>query len=276
MASFAVWHRTGEGPRFNVGYQDGIRLRDMLGRGERVTVRLDMDSELIEGLRAASVWGTLPGTSEEEILIIAHMDGYFRSAPDNGSGLAVMMGLVEHYARRPQETRSRTIRFLGSVGHHERGLPAAMVGEREPGAARHRARRLQPIQRGNHWRHGSWSIRGDGADRPRCSVGPGDYLARDQAHRARHPSVDPSGRTRANRPRLRQDHRRRERRRTQGTRADVEVSNRVRSARAVMKQHARLLTRDYRAPASGTAPVTISSPSMNRDTTSVHLSENRW
>ena len=93
-------------------------LRDLLGRGERVTVNLQMRSEVVSGLQASSVWGTLPGMSDEEILIIAHMDGYFQAASDNASGLAAMMGLLEHFAKIPQSERPRTIRFLGSVGHH--------------------------------------------------------------------------------------------------------------------------------------------------------------
>ncbi|HCE04316.1 MAG TPA: hypothetical protein DEQ98_13865 [Acidobacteria bacterium] len=116
--NFAVWQRTGDRPGFNVGYEDGMRLRDLLGQGERVTVRYTMESEMRAGLTAASVWGTLPGASDEEVLIIAHMDGYFQAALDNGSGLAVMVGLLEHFAGIPQAERLRTLRFLGSVGHH--------------------------------------------------------------------------------------------------------------------------------------------------------------
>jgi hypothetical protein len=116
--NFAVWQRTGDRPGFNLGYEDGMRLRDRLGRGERVTVRYSMESEMRSGLRADSVWGTLPGVSDEEVLIIAHMDGYFQSSLDNASGLAVMMGLLEHFAKIPRAERPRTLRFLGSVGHH--------------------------------------------------------------------------------------------------------------------------------------------------------------
>jgi len=116
--NFAVWQRTGSGPGFNVGYEDGMRLRELLGQGERVTVRLRMETEQLSGRTAASVWGTLPGQSEEEILVIAHMDGYFQAALDNASGLAVMIGLLDHFARIPPSERRRTIRFLGSVGHH--------------------------------------------------------------------------------------------------------------------------------------------------------------
>lgn len=116
--NFAVWQRTGDGPGFNLGFEDGKRLREILGRGERVTVRLSVESERVPGRTAASVWGTLPGESEEEILVIAHMDGYFQAASDNASGLAVMVGLLDYFARVPQSERRRTIRFLGSVGHH--------------------------------------------------------------------------------------------------------------------------------------------------------------
>jgi hypothetical protein len=72
------------------------------------------------------VLGTLrgaPGGNDEDITILAHMDGYFQAALDNGSGLAVMMGLVEHFARVPQAERRRNIRFVGSAGHH--GGPGA-------------------------------------------------------------------------------------------------------------------------------------------------------
>jgi len=116
--NFAMWQQTGDVPGFNVGYEDGMRLRDMLGRGERVTVRLQLEAEQVSGLTAASVWGTLPGRSDEEILVIAHLDGYFQAASDNGSGLAVMIGLLDYFARIPQSERPRTLKFLGSVGHH--------------------------------------------------------------------------------------------------------------------------------------------------------------
>jgi hypothetical protein len=116
--NFAIWQDTRGNPGFNLGYEDGMRLRDMLGRGERVTVRLELQAEEVEGLTAASVWGTLPGQSNEEILVIAHMDGFFQAASDNASGLAAMIGLLDYFASVPQSERRRTIRFLGSVGHH--------------------------------------------------------------------------------------------------------------------------------------------------------------
>jgi hypothetical protein len=121
--NFAIWQDTAGRPGFNVGFEDGKRLRDLLGEGQSVKVRLKMTSEMRQGLKTASVVGTLPGTSDEDITIFAHMDGYFRAALDNGSGLAVMMGLLEHFATVPQAARRRNIRFVGSAGHH--GGPGA-------------------------------------------------------------------------------------------------------------------------------------------------------
>ena len=116
--NFALWEGVRSGAGFNVGYEDGKKLRDLLGRGEKVTVTLNVQADQKSGLKAASVLGTLPGTTDEDIWIIAHLDGYFEGALDNASGVAVMMGLLDHYARVPPSERRRNIRFMGSVGHH--------------------------------------------------------------------------------------------------------------------------------------------------------------
>jgi len=122
--NFAIWQGvTGGRPAFNVGWDDGKVLRDLIGAGQPVKVRMKMASEMRSGLKTASVLGTLKGTTDEDITILAHMDGYFQAALDNGSGLAVMMGLVEHFAKVPQAERRRNIRFVGSAGHH--GGPGA-------------------------------------------------------------------------------------------------------------------------------------------------------
>jgi hypothetical protein len=46
------------------------------------------------------------------------MDGFFQAASDNASGLAAMIGLLDYFAQVPASERRRTIKFLGSVGHH--------------------------------------------------------------------------------------------------------------------------------------------------------------
>jgi hypothetical protein len=122
--NFALFElRTNGRPGFSLGYEDGKILRDLIGQGQHVKVRLKLDAEERTGLKTASVLGTLPGTTDEDVTIIAHIDGYFDGAIDNASGLAVMMGLLEHYAKIPQAQRRRNIRFIGSAGHH--GGPGA-------------------------------------------------------------------------------------------------------------------------------------------------------
>tara|TARA_B100001964_G_scaffold245788_1_gene336150 strand:+ start:3249 stop:4814 length:1566 start_codon:yes stop_codon:yes gene_type:complete len=116
--NFAVWQRTGGRPGFNLGYEDGVALRELLGGGQSVSVHLDYQSELIPDQTGDSVLGGLPGTSDENIFILAHVDGYFDAASDNASGMAVMMGLIKHFAQRPQSERRRNLIFMSSLGHH--------------------------------------------------------------------------------------------------------------------------------------------------------------
>lgn len=127
--NFALWERAGGRPGFNIGYQDSRRVIDLLGRGQAVKVNLKMDSEMRSGLKTASVLGTLPGTTDEDIIIMAHIDAYFEGALDNGSGVVSMIGLLEHFAKIPQSQRRRNIRFIGSAGHHG-GPGAAWLHER--------------------------------------------------------------------------------------------------------------------------------------------------
>ena len=94
------------------------RCATCIGKGETVKVKIAARVRGGADLKTASVLGTLPGTTDEDIIIIAHMDGYFDGAIDNGSGLAVMMGLLEHFSKVPQAERKRNISFLGSAGHH--------------------------------------------------------------------------------------------------------------------------------------------------------------
>ena len=117
--NFSLWElRTQGKPGFVVGYEDGRKILDLIGKGQKVNVTITLDAEERAGLKTASVLGTLPGTTDENIYIVAHMDGYFDGAIDNGSGLAVMMGLVEHFAKVPAAERKRSLIFLGSAGHH--------------------------------------------------------------------------------------------------------------------------------------------------------------
>jgi Peptidase family M28 len=110
-------------PTFSVGMQDGYAVRDLIGAaGARPPhVALTLDVQMVPNLKTATVWGTLPGATDETIYILGHRDGWFEGGTDNASGVATMLGLAEYFAKIPQAQRRRTIVFLGTSGHHNSG-----------------------------------------------------------------------------------------------------------------------------------------------------------
>jgi Peptidase family M28/PA domain len=104
-------------PTFSLGMNDGYALRDLIGKQPaRLHVKLDVKME--PGRRTGTVWGTLPGATDETVYVLAHRDGWFEAGTDNASGVATMIGLAEYFAKIPKANRRRTIVFLGSSGHH--------------------------------------------------------------------------------------------------------------------------------------------------------------
>ena len=108
-------------PTFTIGTEDTTALREALEKdtvGGTVKVHVELETERRSGLRDASVWGVLPGTTDEDIIVMAHHDSYFDGALDNASGMSVMLGLAEFYSKIPKEQRRRTLRFVTTSGHH--------------------------------------------------------------------------------------------------------------------------------------------------------------
>jgi hypothetical protein len=109
-------------PTFSLGLQDGAAIRDLIGQargGQPPRVKVRLDVKTVPNLKTATVWGSLPGTSDETIFVVAHRDGWFEGAVDNASGVATMLGVAEYFAKIPREQRRRTIHFLGTSGHHD-------------------------------------------------------------------------------------------------------------------------------------------------------------
>jgi peptidase M28-like protein len=111
-----------EVPTFALGYEDGMAARELIGLargGAAARVRLKLDVAMTPNMKTATIWGTLPGATDETVVIVAHRDGWFEAANDNGTGIATMVGLAEYFAKIPQAQRRRTIVFLGTTGHHD-------------------------------------------------------------------------------------------------------------------------------------------------------------
>jgi hypothetical protein len=105
-------------PGFFMGYEDGKALRDLIATGHAVKLKMNLKTEIREHLKAVASFGTLPGSTDENIYVLAHTDGYYDAALDNASGLAVMVTLAEYFSRIPKEKRRRSITFIASSGHH--------------------------------------------------------------------------------------------------------------------------------------------------------------
>jgi hypothetical protein len=109
-------------PTFSLGLEDGLAVRDMIARspgGAAPHVNVRLDVKMTPDLQTATIWGSLPGTTDENIMVVAHRDGWFEGANDNATGIATLLGIAEYFARIPAAERRRTITFIGSTGHHD-------------------------------------------------------------------------------------------------------------------------------------------------------------
>lgn len=110
-------------PTFSLGMNDGYLVRDLIGKAgaQSPKLKLMLDVKMEPGRKTATVWGTLPGATDETIYVLGHRDGWFESATDNGSGVATTVGLAEYYSKIPRAQRRRTMVFIGTSGHHNSG-----------------------------------------------------------------------------------------------------------------------------------------------------------
>ncbi len=111
------------GPCFAVGWEDGQFIQQAVGAaadkgGVRATLKLQ--TEMRTGLTTANGVAILEGETDENIIILAHADGWFSGATDNADGLAMMVALAEHYAKRGIKPR-RSLVFVTTAGHHSPG-----------------------------------------------------------------------------------------------------------------------------------------------------------
>ena len=106
-------------PLFSLGLTDFESLRELVETDANPKLSIDQTTQTIPHPQTTEVIGMLPGTTDENIIIIAHMDGYYDGAYDNGQGVASLLALARYYARVPQSQRRRNLYFVGTPGHHE-------------------------------------------------------------------------------------------------------------------------------------------------------------
>ncbi len=75
-------------PHFTLSQDEGFALKERLDAGERVTLRLRLVVPELRNLETAYTIATLPGASDERVVVMTHTDGYFQAATDNAAGMA--------------------------------------------------------------------------------------------------------------------------------------------------------------------------------------------
>jgi hypothetical protein len=91
-------------PTFSLGTKEGLAVRDLIGgaANEPVHLNLNLDVKMQPGLKSGTVWGTLKGLTDENVVLVAHRDGWFEGANDNATGVATFLGLAEYFGKMPQ------------------------------------------------------------------------------------------------------------------------------------------------------------------------------
>jgi len=123
-------------PHFTLSMDEGFALRDRLGEGERVRVSFRLEVPELRDVATEYTVATLPGMSDEEIVVMSHTDGYFQAATDNAAGMASALELARFYAQKPLEQRPRTLKFIQFPDHHHgevaRGRPRVGIDATYP------------------------------------------------------------------------------------------------------------------------------------------------
>ncbi len=107
-----------EVPQFTLSMDEGFALRDRLDTGEKVQMSVRLDVPELRNVATEYTIATLPGVSDEQIVVMTHTDGYFQGAMDNAAGMASALEIARFYAQKPLQERPRTMKFIQFSDHH--------------------------------------------------------------------------------------------------------------------------------------------------------------
>jgi len=83
-----------DAPAFSMSRKDAEILKAALKEKPRITVQFDAKSVVKENMPSYNVWGTIPGRSEDMILLSGHYDSYFDGFQDDNCAIALMFGIA--------------------------------------------------------------------------------------------------------------------------------------------------------------------------------------
>jgi hypothetical protein len=102
-----------------ISRSSGERLKALIAQHE-TTARIVVDSTT-QDVTTHNVIGTLPGASEEWIVIGSHHDGPWVSAVEDASGVALVLAQAKYWAAVARERRPHNMLFLLNSGHMVHG-----------------------------------------------------------------------------------------------------------------------------------------------------------
>jgi hypothetical protein len=104
-------------PTLWVGQAAGERLKAAAAHGARL--KFVLDATVHEDTPSDTVWGVLPGATDEVVIVNTHTDGC--NATEENGGLAVT-SLAWALSRLPKGERRKTYVFLMTTGHFSHGF----------------------------------------------------------------------------------------------------------------------------------------------------------
>ncbi len=120
-------------PWVSIGFEDGFYLRQLIESNpidSPPRVNLLVQGELHPTGTSQNLIAELPGTTDESLLITAHIDGFWAAALDNGTGVSALMELARYYAGIPQSERERNLIFLVTGDHELEGSGGSLEYEK--------------------------------------------------------------------------------------------------------------------------------------------------
>ena len=90
----------------SISQKDAEKLRNLMTDG-KMNVQLDVNSQVTRDTSSYNIVGTIPGKSDDMVLMSAHYDSYFSGFQDDNAAIALMMSIakaVDDSGYKPEKT----------------------------------------------------------------------------------------------------------------------------------------------------------------------------
>lgn len=121
-------------PALYVGRKDSSAVETAAKAGKTATL---VQVGTIDDGYMSTVWGTLPGVSDDVMIIASHLDSAHQGAVEDASGIAQVLAQAWIWSRVPREKRPLTLVFVAAAGHFYKGQGAYEWAKAHPDIFRH-------------------------------------------------------------------------------------------------------------------------------------------